>query len=205
MSRPAALEVSSVSVSERSVTPRSSSNAGDGSENPRIAFCDTGGFRTLVLRHVLSACRDGGRGVGETVGSAASDNLVEFRQAAAHLSAARPTLAVTYDLEAYVDLFKIQHELVADRTADAWYRLKVAGPSFHYRWDYGSGPGGAYSNISDEHHSRAVCREEVSLTMSWGMTPYSRDERNEPHFDWAKDFLNPVVRLSGSTSSGTTR
>ncbi len=102
---------------------------------------------------------------------------------------------VTYDLEAYVDLFKIQHELVADRTADAWYRLKVAGPSFHYRWDYGSGPGGAYSNISDEHHSRAVCREEVSLTMSWGMTPYSREERNEPHFDWAKDFVNPVVRL----------
>jgi hypothetical protein len=93
-----------------------------------------------------------------------------------------------------VDLYKIQHELIVDRASEAWYRLMVAGPSFHYRWDFGSGASGAYSNISGEHHSHGVCREEVSLTMSWGMAPYTREERNELHFDWAKDFVNPVVR-----------
>ncbi|GAB3093824.1 hypothetical protein GCM10027054_19210 [Isoptericola nanjingensis] len=96
--------------------------------------------------------------------------------------------------EAAVDLFKIQHELIADRTADAWYRIRIAGPSFHYRWDFGSGPSGAFSNISDEHHSHAVCREEPNLTMSWGMNVYSREERNELHFDWAEGFVNPSVR-----------
>jgi hypothetical protein len=85
-----------------------------------------------------------------------------------------------------VDLMKIQHELIADRTSDAWYRIQVAGPSFHYRWDYGSGPNGAYSHISDEHRAHAVCREEVSLTMSWGMDVYSREDRNELQSDWAR-------------------
>ncbi len=30
-----------------------------------------------------------------------------------------------------MDLFKIQNDLIADRTAEAWYRIGIAGPDFH--------------------------------------------------------------------------
>ena len=92
-----------------------------------------------------------------------------------------------------MDLFKIQHRLIADRTADAWYRIKIAGPDFHYRWSYGSGPDGAFSHIMGEHRSHAVCREEPSLTMSWGMDVHDREDRRDLHFDWAQDYVNPTV------------
>lgn len=90
-----------------------------------------------------------------------------------------------------MNLFKIQHNLIADRSADAWFRIRIAGPDFHYRWNYGSGPAGEFSNIMGEHHSHAVCREEPSLTMSWGLDVHARDEL---HFDWAKDFVDTTVR-----------
>lgn len=93
-----------------------------------------------------------------------------------------------------MDLFKIQHHLIADRTPDAWFLIQVAGPLFHYRWDYGSRPSGAYSNVIDEHSKHAVCREEVSLTMSWGMEIYNREDRKELQFDWAEAFVNSSVR-----------
>ena len=93
-----------------------------------------------------------------------------------------------------MDLFKIQHELIADRSADAWYRISISGPTFHYRWTYGSGPDGAFSHVIGEHSSHAVCREEPSLTMSWGMEVYDRDDRKDLHFEWAKQFVNPTVR-----------
>lgn len=93
-----------------------------------------------------------------------------------------------------MDLFKIQHELIADRTAEAWYRNPTAGPDFHYRWSYGSGPEGPFSHIIDEHRDRAVCREEPSLTMSWGMDVHDREGRRELQFDWAQSFINSTVR-----------
>ncbi|MFI9486971.1 hypothetical protein ACIG47_11320 [Promicromonospora sp. NPDC052451] len=91
-------------------------------------------------------------------------------------------------------LFDIQHELIANRTSDAWYRIRIAGPSFHYRWDYGWSPEGNFSDVVDEHHSHAVCREEPSLTMSWGMDVHVREERKNLHFEWANDFVNRSVR-----------
>src|SRR5665647_3897219 len=78
--------------------------------------------------------------------------------------------------------------------ADTWYRINISGPSFHYRWTYGSGPDGAFSHVIGEHSSHAVCREEPSLTMSWGMEVYDRDDRKDLHFEWAKQFVNPTVR-----------
>ncbi|MDR1186117.1 MAG: hypothetical protein LBK95_01465 [Bifidobacteriaceae bacterium] len=91
-----------------------------------------------------------------------------------------------------MDLYKI-HELIADRTADGWYVLKSQGPLFDYRWTYGSGPDGEFSHIESEHRSRAVCREEPSLTVSWGMDVHSRKDARELTFDWAKTFVNPAV------------
>lgn len=93
-----------------------------------------------------------------------------------------------------MNLFKIQHELIADRTADAWYQIRIAGPSFHYRWSYGSGSDGEFSYITSEHHSHAVCREEPSLTMSWGMEVYQREDRRELRFEWAEAFVDQGVR-----------
>ncbi|MBB2987603.1 hypothetical protein [Terracoccus luteus] len=94
-----------------------------------------------------------------------------------------------------MDLFKIQHELIADRTSGAWYRINIAGPFFHYRWTWGDGPDGGFSHVIGEHRSYAVCREEPSLTMAWGMDIHDREERRDMHFDWAKKFVNPSVRL----------
>lgn len=91
-----------------------------------------------------------------------------------------------------MDLFKIQHELIADRTAEAWYRINISGPSFHYRWQYGSGPDGRFSYIQDEHYEHAVCREEPSLTMSWGMDIH--DDRRKLRFEWAEAFIDSEVR-----------
>lgn len=93
-----------------------------------------------------------------------------------------------------MNLYEIQNELIANRTADAWYRIMIAGPDFHYRWTYGSNVDGEYSNIMGEHYSRAVCREEPSLTMSWGMEVHDSRDRRELHFDWAQDFVNTNVR-----------
>lgn len=93
-----------------------------------------------------------------------------------------------------MDLYRIQHELIAHRTSDAWYRIMITGPDFQYRWQYGSGPDGGFSQIMGEHQSRAVCREDPSLTMSWGMDVHERAERQELHFDWTKSFTDKTVR-----------
>ena len=85
-----------------------------------------------------------------------------------------------------MDLRHIQHELIAGRTGEAWYMLHTAGPSFHYRWQWGS-----ETKVIGEHYSHAVCREEPSLTMSWGMDVNPDDRKLQ--FDWAKDFVNSDV------------
>lgn len=93
-----------------------------------------------------------------------------------------------------MDLFRLQHELIADRSAEAWYRIKIAGPSFHYRWQFGSGPDGPFSYVMGEHHSHAVCREEPSLTMSWGMEVRDGQGQKDLTFDWAEGFIDSTVR-----------
>lgn len=91
-----------------------------------------------------------------------------------------------------MNLYKIQQELIADRSAAAWYKVQTEGTSFHYRWQWSSG--GESSYVIGEHHSYAVCREEPSLTMAWGMDVHSNDERRRLHFDWATAFPNQAVR-----------
>lgn len=93
-----------------------------------------------------------------------------------------------------MDLFRIQNDLIADRSADAWYRLRIAGPAFHYRWQFGSASEGPFSYIMGEHTSHAVCREEPSLTMSWGLDVHDSNDHRELHFDWAEKFINHTVR-----------
>lgn len=90
-------------------------------------------------------------------------------------------------------LFKIQNELIADSTADAWYRISVTGPALHYSWSSGSGPDGEFSHVIGEHRDRAVCRAEPCLTMSWGMDGHDRTELSELHFDWADRLVNKTV------------
>lgn len=101
-----------------------------------------------------------------------------------------------------MNLFKIQNDLVADRSADAWYRIRIAGPTFNYRWTYGWNGDGDFSNILGEHESHAVCREEPSLTMSWGLNSWTQPE--PPTYQWADKFVGDV-RRSGPTCSGTGR
>lgn len=93
-----------------------------------------------------------------------------------------------------MDLYRIQNDLIADRSADAWFSPKIAGPAFHYRWQFGTSSSGPFNYISGEHMSHAVCREEPSLTMAWGLDVHDHDERRELHFDWAQDFVNTTVR-----------
>jgi hypothetical protein len=91
-----------------------------------------------------------------------------------------------------MDLFTIQNTLIASSSADAWFRLAAAGTSFDYQWAFGTGPDGNWSYVADEHRQHAVCREEPSLTMSWGLRADDEDDR---HFDWAQDFVNKTVRV----------
>jgi hypothetical protein len=91
-----------------------------------------------------------------------------------------------------MDLFHIQHNLIADRSADAWYATNIAGPFFHYRWQYGTSGGDGYSHIIGEHDSHAVLREEPSLTMSWGLEV--DDDNRRRRFDWAQEFPDSMVR-----------
>lgn len=93
-----------------------------------------------------------------------------------------------------VNLYKIQNDLIADRTAEAWYRIRPAGPDFHYRWDFGTGPEGSFSHIFGEHSAHAVCREEPSLTMSWGLDIHERRDAQTLDFEWAQKFVNKTVR-----------
>ena len=89
-----------------------------------------------------------------------------------------------------MNLFKIQNDLIADRSADAWYRIRIAGPTFNYRWTYGWNGDGDFSNILGEHESHAVCREEPSLTMSWGLDSWTQPE--PPTYPWADKFVGDV-------------
>lgn len=93
-----------------------------------------------------------------------------------------------------VDLHKIQNDLIADRSAEAWYKIPSSGPDFHYRWTYGYGAGGDFSHVIGEHHSHAVCREDASLTMSWGLDMHEDRYAEKLHFDWAEKFVNSTVR-----------
>jgi hypothetical protein len=63
----------------------------------------------------------------------------------------------------------------------------------HQQWGT-TGSDAPFSYIMGEHHSYAVCRQEPSLTMAWGMNVYDREEGDELVFDWAKQFINPAVR-----------
>lgn len=92
-----------------------------------------------------------------------------------------------------MDLFHIQNDLIADRSAEAWFNPKVAGPFFHYRWTFGTGASGGFSHVIGEHHSHAVLREEPSLTMGWGLDVDSLEDRRERVFEWAKKFVNSSV------------
>lgn len=93
-----------------------------------------------------------------------------------------------------MNLYKIQHELIADLTGDGWYKVPGDGTSFHYRWQYGSNGDEPISYIIGEHHSHAVCRDEPSLTLSWGMDVFSSEDRRELKPDWAEHFVNSAVR-----------
>lgn len=90
-----------------------------------------------------------------------------------------------------MNLYKIQSELIAGRSADAWFRIMIAGPSFHYRWNWGTPD---FHGIMGEHSEQAVCRVEPSLTLSWGMEVHSRANKDELVFDWALDFTDTTVR-----------
>jgi hypothetical protein len=92
-----------------------------------------------------------------------------------------------------VDLFKIQNELIAGGNAEAWYRVMIDGPTFHYRWSYSSGTDSTVSHIIGEHRGHAVHREEPNLTMSWGMEAHERKNCEELRFDWAQDYVNSTV------------
>lgn len=93
-----------------------------------------------------------------------------------------------------VNLYKIQNDLIADRSAGAWYRIRPAGPDFHYRWNFGTGPEGDFSHVIGEHYGHAVCREEPTLTMSWGMDVHGVRDTETLRFEWAQEFVNSTVR-----------
>lgn len=92
-----------------------------------------------------------------------------------------------------MELFKIQNDLIAGRTADAWYRISD-GPTFRYGWEYGAGADGPFSYIYNEHYAHAVSRDEPTLTMSWGLDVDSREDGRNLDFEWAKAFANSTVR-----------
>src|SRR5262245_39282546 len=86
---------------------------------------------------------------------------------------------LTWKEKPVVNLFKIQNDLIADRTSEAWYRIPDNGPYFRYRWQYGTGPDGNFSYIEGEHRNQAVCKEQPSLTMAWGLEVDGWDDRDE--------------------------
>lgn len=91
-----------------------------------------------------------------------------------------------------MDLYRIQNELIADRNAEAWFTPNIAGPFFHYRWQYGTAGHDNFSYIIGEHDGHAVLREEPNLTVSWGLEIDGEDRQRR--FDWANTFADPSVR-----------
>jgi hypothetical protein len=91
-----------------------------------------------------------------------------------------------------MDLYSIQNDLIANRSADAWFTPNIAGPTFHYRWQYGAAGSDGFSYIIGEHNGHAVLREEPSLTMNWGLEVDSDDRQRR--FEWAGHFPDPTVR-----------
>lgn len=88
-----------------------------------------------------------------------------------------------------MDLFTIQHELIADRTdREDWYRLPPGGSSPHPAEQVGAASASSAS-IEGRHHSRAVSRKAVSLTMSWGKGSCEEAQ----HFGWSEQFDSPTV------------
>lgn len=95
-----------------------------------------------------------------------------------------------------MDLFHIQHDLIANHTPDAWYVIPCDGPVFRERWDYGSGPNGSFIAIAGEHSTQAVHRAEPFLTLAWGLDVDPNDDRRERSFPWAdENFPDPTVHL----------
>lgn len=95
-----------------------------------------------------------------------------------------------------MDMFHIQHDLIAGHTSDAWYVVPHDGPVFRERWDYGTGPSGAILEIVGEHRAQAVHRLEPLLTLAWGLDVDGYGTPRERRFTWAEDhFPDPSVRL----------
>lgn len=91
-----------------------------------------------------------------------------------------------------MDLYSIQNDLIANRSADAWFTPNIAGPTFNYRWQYGTVGPDPISYIIGEHTGHAVLREDTSLTVNWGLEVDGDDRQR--HFDWAKQFPDSTVR-----------
>lgn len=84
------------------------------------------------------------------------------------------------------------HEILAVADPTRWHRVWQGGPSYHYALSSFSGADGHGVDVG-EHHLWAVFREDVNLTLAWGMDVDVRPHPLGLEFPWQKNFIDQKV------------
>ncbi|NIL86545.1 hypothetical protein RhoFasGS6_03949 [Rhodococcus fascians] len=89
--------------------------------------------------------------------------------------------------------------LIQESNATDWSAIKYEGPTYRDRL-MGTGSGAAGDGVGvNSHHSTAIYRPDIDLTLAWGMPMdfrYSGSVSNRDRtFDWSKKFPDSEVSV----------
>lgn len=132
-----------------------------------------------------------------TVGLVASDRFVSVEQLSnlVHI-AVGPSPIGGWRVTERSDQVRLDElrRILTESSAQAWSKLDSDGPLYRYNVSMVSQPGSQAIPQIDWHHSGAVYRDDVDLTIQWGLDVDSdRDSNDLWNFEWASNFTSPKV------------
>lgn len=77
-------------------------------------------------------------------------------------------------------------------SAPHWAKLET-GPLYREGWTVYSS-GGESNSVPRWHHEAAVYRDDVDLTLQWGMSDHGDWGDDDRSFEWARTFIDTKVR-----------
>ena len=84
-------------------------------------------------------------------------------------------------------------QILTESRPHQWWKLDATGPLYRNGWVMTSGGGREGHDLEVTwHHEAAVYRDDIDLTIQWGMDMDPGDD-DRRHFDWAEKFINPKV------------